>query len=116
MTSTGGGGLPEPEVLEQAALEMVALAPEGWDDLAMIVWYEAPDVYNTLMWVDGPGLERSRVKPPYCDGDLDDMRSRQIAAGQPAWLRCDLRVTREPGSDDPELTVDFAYEVGDVPV
>jgi hypothetical protein len=116
MIQASGGGVPEPEVLEQVALGMVAVAPAGWDDLVMTICYEAPDVFETHMWVDGPGLERSRVRPPRCNLDLDDMRTRQIAAGQQAWLRCDLRVWREPGSDVHELTADFAYEVGEIPV
>ena len=115
MTQASDAGLPDPEVLQGAALDMVGLAPEGWDDLLMIVWYEAPDVYTTLMWVDGPGFERRRVMPPHSDRDLNEMRNRQIAAGQEAWLRCDLHVTREAGSDSPEFSADFAYEVGDVP-
>ena len=106
---------PDPAVLQEVALEMVDLAPEGWTDLLMIVWYEAEDVYSSRMWVEGPDVPRHRVQTGDAIFELNTMRDRQIAAGQDAWHRCDVRVTRAPGSDEPDFSVDFAYEVGDVP-
>ncbi len=106
--------LPDPVVLEQVATALVTEAPADWTGITMIMFYEAPDVYEVRMWTATPG-GRARVAAPLVFRELAAMRRRQIAAGQEPWLRCDLVLTRAPGSPEPDFRVDFAYEVGDVP-
>lgn len=68
------------------------------------------------MWLAVAGRPAIRVMPPKAGRQLDDMRHRQIDAGQEPWLRADITIIRRPGDAAPEFKVNFAYEVGDIPV
>lgn len=107
--------LPDPEVVESLVRGMVDLAPDGWSELLLVVWERARDVLGYRMWVQGPDVSRRRLQAPTGVPDLVAMRDRQVAAGAEPWRRCELRVSRAPGSAELDLDVRFGYEAGEVP-
>ncbi len=108
--------LPDPALLQQAALALVTSAAPGWTRLTMIMFYEAPDVYGVRSWETGEDGGRTRTHAP-TDAflTLEEARAAQVAAGQDPWQRCDLEVVRSATDGAAQMSVDFAYEVGDVP-
>lgn len=116
MTSQAAEALPDPALLERAATALVEAAPEDWTTLSLIMFYEAPDVYEVRAWeTRAAGGRTSAEAPTDAFLTLEELRSAQVAAGQEPWQRCDLEVTRRAPGADVQLSVDFAYEVGDVP-
>lgn len=115
MTGAVTDALPDPAVLEDAARGLVASAPPDWTSVTLIMSYEAEDVYGVRAWVTVPGAGPRRVSPPRVFLQLAKMRAAQVAAGQEPWQRLDLGVTRPSPDAEAQMSVDFAYEVGDVP-
>lgn len=116
MSSPAAAALPDPALLERAALALVEAAPDDWTMLSLIMFYEAADVYEVRAWeTRGSGERVSSEAPTDAFLALEELRSAQVAAGQEPWQRCDLGVTRTAPGADAQMSVDFAYEVGDVP-
>ncbi len=115
MNGAAINALPDPDLLEQAALGLVVGAPSDWVAVSLVMFYEAEDVYEVRAWTTSAGVGRVRVSPPRVFLQLAKMRASQVAAGQEPWQRCDLEVTRSAPGAEAQMSVDFAYEVGDVP-
>lgn len=109
-------GLPDPAVLQKAGLDLVSAAPADWTVIDYVMYWPETDVYGERMWVEGPSTPRRRLQPPDDIGiDLWRLRSTQVANGQEAWMRCDVHLSRSPGSQSPQFDLDFAYELGEIP-
>ena len=106
----------DPDRLQQLARALVAAEPPDWTEVCLCMFYEAPDVYGVRSWTTRLQQARTRTRPPRAVFlGLAALRADRAGAGQEPWQRCDLRVTRTTPGADPELSVTFAYEVGEVP-
>jgi hypothetical protein len=109
------GALPDPAVLSKAGLDLAQAAPPDWTAIDYVMFWLETDVYGERMWVEGPTLPRKRVRTPRVGLALEKLREAQVAAGQEAWVRCDVRLARAPGSQQPQFDVNFSYELGEIP-
>lgn len=114
MSATTTGDLPDPDVLRQIGLALAAAGAPGWTSVSLVMFYEAPDVYEVRAWTSTSG-GRASIDPPPVFFQLAKLRSAQVAGGQEPWQRCDLEVTCAGAGTEAELSIIFSDEVGDVP-
>jgi hypothetical protein len=115
MSQLSADQLPDPSSVETAALLIIHEAPSDWVKLDYVMWYIDEDVADSKLWSTSANGERQELMPPDADVVLSRLRSAQIDAGHEPWLRADIVVNREPESMNPDFTVDFSYDVRDIP-